>query len=137
MTSTMSTARQETTVGEGFALGCVAVGRESFNGPKMSIEFAFEHAWRSWPYGSRFPAVRGDIQRNRLIGIIDRSPRRRSSRLAGWASEWPFVPYIAEGWQVDEVAEVLSSDGGVPLEEWRQLAHSFLDHFDGAEEQSH
>jgi hypothetical protein len=56
----MTRARQETIVGEGFALGCVAVGRDSFNGQKMSIEFAFAHAWTRWPYSARFPAVRAD-----------------------------------------------------------------------------
>jgi hypothetical protein len=86
MTS-MSKARQETTVGQGFALGCLALGCDSFNGQKMSIEFAFEHAWRQWPYSSRFPAVREDIHRNSLIGIIDRSPGRRAPHLAEWAGE--------------------------------------------------
>jgi hypothetical protein len=131
----MTKARQETIVGEGFALGCVIVGRESFNGQKMSIEFAFEHAWRDWPFAARFPAVRADAQRNSLIGIIDRSPRRRSSCLAGWASEWPFTPYIEESWSPAEVADLLAHECGVPEKGWRELAQLFLDHLDRANAQ--
>jgi hypothetical protein len=132
----MTKARQETIVGEGFALGCVGVGRESFSGQKMSIEFAFEHAWTRWLYRARFPAIRADVQRNSLIGVIDRSPRRRSSRLAGWASEWPFAPYVDENWSPEEVADLLAGECGVPFEGWRQLAQMFLDHLDRAVAQS-
>jgi hypothetical protein len=122
--------RQETTVGQ-VALGFVVVGRESFNGQKMSIEFAFGRAWRQSSYSSRFPAVRADIERNSLLGIIDRSPGRRTSHLAGWAGQWAFLPYVAEGWEPEEVADVLAHDGGVSLEGWRQLAQAFLNHLDG------
>ena len=34
----LSKANQETAVGEGLALGCVALGVESFNAAKMTIE---------------------------------------------------------------------------------------------------
>jgi len=132
LSSTMTKARQETIVGEGFALGCVVVGRDSFNGQRMSIESAFEHAWRRWSYSARFPTVRADIQRNSLIGIIARSPRRRSSGLAGWASEWPLTPYVKESWTPADVADLLTDKCGVPFEGWRQLAQLFLDHLDRA-----
>lgn len=110
----MTKACQETIVGEGFALGCVGVGRDSFNGQKMSLQFAFEHAWKRWPHSARFPSVRADIQRKSLIGIIARSPRRRSPGLAGWASEWPFTPYVEEGWSPSEVADLLADECACP-----------------------
>lgn len=127
MTITMSKPVQQTAVGEGFALGCVALGCESFNDQKLSIELAFAHAWRRWPYSSRFPAVRGDD----IIGIIGKSPRRRSAHLSGWANEWPFEPYIADGWDAVDVADLLASEAEIPLAGWRDLAQTFFERLSG------
>jgi hypothetical protein len=123
----LSRANQETAVGEGLALGCVALGVESFNAAKMTIEFAFVRAWRDWSYRSHFPAVRADLRRNDLLRIISKSPRRRSAHLTGWASEWPFVPFISESWNIEDVAEMLEEQTEVPLRGWIDLAQPFLD----------
>jgi hypothetical protein len=129
----MSKAVQQTAVGEGLALGCIALQRESFNGQKTSIELAFRHAWRAWEHSGRFPAVRADNHRDDLLGIIRRSPRRRSAQLSGWATEWPFVPVLADGWEIDDVAELLASQTGVPLSGWESLARLFLERLDAFE----
>jgi len=40
----------------------------------------------------------------------------------------PFVPYVAESWTVEDVAEILrGSTGGVPLAGWVELAQALLD----------
>jgi hypothetical protein len=45
-------------------------------------------------------------------------------------SEWPFVPYIAEGWTVEDVAGVFEKHTDVSLTGWQDLARAFLDHLD-------
>jgi hypothetical protein len=71
-------------------------GRTSFNADKMTIEFAFSHAWRHWAYRSRFPAVHAGLDRNDLLGIIRKSPGRQGARLASWTSAWPFEAALAD-----------------------------------------
>jgi len=127
MPSAMTKAAQETAVGEGLALGLVALGVDSFNGSKMSVEFAFQRAWRNWPHRGRFPAVHADVALNDLLRIIGKSEGRRSAHLSGWAAQWPFVAYVREDWKVEEVGELLESSSGVALNAWIELARAFID----------
>lgn len=39
----------------GMALGVLAQGVEAVTSSKMALEFAFNHAWRSWPQAYQFP----------------------------------------------------------------------------------
>jgi hypothetical protein len=93
----------------------------------MDLEFAFRRVWRSWPYRSTFPTVRADVRRDDLLPILHKSERRRGLHVAGWASQWPFVPYIAEDWDVEEAGEILEDWTGVPLAAWVQLAQGLVD----------
>lgn len=127
MAITLSKAMQETAVGEGLALGCVALGVDAIGGSKIDLEFAFRHAWRAWPYRSTFPVVHADADRDDLLRILNKSEGRRSAHLSGWASQWPFVPYVAETWTVEDVAEILQSSTGVPFAGWIELARTFVD----------
>lgn len=127
MTTTLSKARQHIAVGEGLALGCLAVGVTEVMGEKMDIEFAFRHAWRRWPHARAFPAVHAGPQRDDLLHILDRSEGRRSAHLTGWSSSWPFVPYLAEHWSIEDTAEILAGSSGVPLAGWVDLARTFVD----------
>lgn len=120
-----SKARQHTVVGEGLALGCVAAGLSEFNEQKLSIQLSLEQAWRDWPYRDHFPAVHEGIDRNDLLGIIRRSPRRLGPHVAGWAGEWPFLPYVEEGLELSEAGDILQEQCGVPLAGWRALAEHF------------
>lgn len=127
MAMTLSKAMQETAVGEGLALGCVALGVDAIEGSKMDLELAFRHAWRAWPCRSTFPQVHADAERDDLLRILNKSEGRRSAHLSGWASQWPFVPYVAEAWTVEDVAEILQGSTGVPFAGWIELARSFVD----------
>ena len=109
-------------MGEGLALGCIALQIDVVEGSKMDFELSFRRAWRSWPYRSAFPVVRADVGRDDLLRIVGRSQRRRSAHLTGWTSQWPFVPYIAETWSVEEAGEILEGSTGVPLVGWVALA---------------
>lgn len=99
----------------------------------MNIEFAFQRAWRNWSYRSRFPAVHADVARDDLLRIIGKSEGRRSADLSGWASEWPFVPYLREDWKLGDVGELLESSAGVPLSAWVELARAFRDDLRGTQ----
>ncbi len=123
----MTKAAQETAVGEGLALGLVALDVGSFNGSKVSVEVAFQRAWRDWSHRARFPVVHTDVARNDLLRIIRKSGGRRSPQLSGWASQWPFVPYVHEDWELEGVGELLESSSGVPLTAWIELARAFID----------
>ncbi len=79
MAMTLSKATQETAVGEGLALGCVALEVDAVEGSKMDLEFAFRRAWRSWPYHSTFAVVRADVARDDLLRILGKSEGRRSA----------------------------------------------------------
>lgn len=114
-------------MGEGLALGCVTLEIAAIEGSKMDLEFAFRRAWREWPNRSTFPAVRADVTRDDLLRILGRSEGRRSAHLSGWTSQWPFVPYVAETWTVEDVAEILQSSTGVPLAGWVKLAQASID----------
>lgn len=133
MSVLLTKAAQETAVGEGLALGLVALHVGRFAGSKMSVEFAFQRAWRVWSYRSRFPAVHADVARNDLLRIIGKSKERRSAHLSGWASQWPFVPYLREDWELEEVGELLESSSSVPLGAWVELTRAFLDNLQGTQ----
>jgi hypothetical protein len=73
MPSAMTKAAQESVLGEGLALGLVALGVDSVNGSTMSVEFAFQRAWRDWTHCVIFPAVHAHLKRNDLLRIIGTS----------------------------------------------------------------
>jgi len=134
MAMTLSKARQETAIGEGLALGCVTLEVDAIQGSKMDLEFAFRRAWREWPYRSTFPAVYADVTRDDLLRSLGRSEGRRSAHLSGWTSQWPFVPYVAETWTVEDVADILQSSTALPLAGWVKLAQAFFDDLHGDRE---
>ncbi|WGJ88190.1 hypothetical protein [Gordonia sp. SMJS1] len=51
--------QQVKTVVIGLALGVLAQGVDAVTGSKMSLEFAFNHAWRRWTEADRFPSIKG------------------------------------------------------------------------------
>jgi len=60
-------------------------------------------------------------------GSSARARAGAARNLSGWASQWPFVPYVAETWTVDGVAEILQGSTGVPLAGWVELAQPLVD----------
>lgn len=118
-----SKAQQETIVGEGLALGLLAVGVDALTSRKQAVEFASGRAWRSWPHRSKFPQVRMDIARNDVLRIMRNSERRRGSVLAYWATggAW-YEPVQRADWSVEEDGAVLGENSGIPFAEWVSLA---------------
>ncbi|MBN9799255.1 hypothetical protein DMP15_18595 [Pseudonocardia sp. UM4_GMWB1] len=123
----LTKAQQETIVGEGLALGLLAVGVVAVTSGKQAVEFAFGRAWRSWTHRSKFPQVRMEIARNDVLRIMRDSERRRGSALAYWATggAW-YEPVQRADWSVEEDGEVLGENSGIPFAQWVALAEAIV-----------
>lgn len=122
----MSKAKQETAVGEGLAVGCLAIGVVSVTASKLTIELAFARAWQDWPSASLFPVVHTSLDRNDLPRILRASANRRSGGLAWWDCGREWVPVLADGYHAAEAGDALDGPTGVPLVDWAQLARDFV-----------
>jgi len=112
----------------GMALGVLAQGVEAVTSAKMSLEFAFNHAWRSWSEARRFPSISGFDPGN-LFWIGLGKSERRVGACAAWESGKWCVPYITyEGWTVDEALD-LHADADVTSEDWIELGRLFVEYF--------
>lgn len=133
----LTPARQRNAVSEGMALGLLMCGYDSLPFDKVSIDLAFDGAWRSWTYRSRFPQVNTDLTKGldgvwamtradadkRVVALyweLDGGTFRISARQSNWTPDNPD--------DLDFAAEMI--DGGVPLAGWEALAREFLDRFE-------
>lgn len=123
----LTKAQQETAVGEGLAVGCLALGITAVTSNKMAVEFAFIRAWREWAWALLFPVVHASHGRNDLLRILCASPRRRGAFVAEWSSEGTWVPLLRGGLNVDEAGDLLQGSTGVPPIGWTDLAQAFVD----------
>ena len=112
----------------GMALGVLAQGVDAVTSAKMSLEFAFNHAWRIWPEASHFPSIKGHDPGN-LFWIGLAKSERRSGACAAWDSGRWCAPYITyDGWTVEEALD-LHADADVTAEDWINLGRLFVGHF--------
>ncbi|MDQ0537726.1 hypothetical protein QF011_000256 [Curtobacterium flaccumfaciens] len=112
----------------GMALGVLAQGVEAVTSGKMALEFAFNHAWRSWPQTYQFPSIGGHDPGN-LFWIGMGKSERRQGVVAAWESGRWAAPYVAyPGWSVDEALD-LHADSEVSAEDWIQLGALFVEYF--------
>ncbi|MFI6029573.1 hypothetical protein [Amycolatopsis magusensis] len=131
-TSSGTPAHQQTCVGEGLALGCLALGVTEIPSESFRIRLAFQRAWRKWPLNHHFPQIRADLGRSDILTILRKSPRRRSP-LAAWARGRTLNPYLTGTVpSLDDAAEILAVSSGVALAAWMQLARDFTSDLDGA-----
>ncbi|MGC7100691.1 hypothetical protein ACPZ19_38960 [Amycolatopsis lurida] len=121
----MTPTRQQAAVGEGLALGCIALGVEQLRYDRFRVELAFRQAWRQWPSSSRFPQIRVDLGRSHIMPIVIKSPRRSGS-VAAWSRGRVLTPYltgVCDG--VEDAADILKVSCGVELVAWARLAREF------------
>lgn len=121
---TQSKAQQETTIGEGLAVGAAMLGIEGVEGSKPTLEFDFRSAWRSWSYASKFPAVQTGPNADNVFHILRRSSRRATPHLAAWSESWPYAPVILVDWPLPDVADAVDED--VPGDAWAELVGAWL-----------
>lgn len=123
----LTKAAQETAVGEGLAVGCLALGVVAVTAEKMAVEFAFRRAWSGWGWSPGFRAVNVSHERNDLLRILHASPRRRGSFIAEWSSGREHEPRLRGDWDLEASGAALEDTTGVPLDGWIELARYFVD----------
>jgi hypothetical protein len=125
--SNMTKAVQETTVGEGLAVGCLLQSVTAVIYSKLPVQSAFRHAWPRWEPRSRFPVVRGTVERTDIWRLLNAHDRRRGAWHATWerAGSW-LVPRVRDPWDVHEAAEAIAEHSGVGVSDWIELAETFI-----------
>ncbi|WP_219419991.1 hypothetical protein [Pseudonocardia nigra] len=123
----LSKAQQQKIVGEGLAVGVLALGVEALTSNKASVEFAFRRAWRDWSGRAQFPQVRAEASRCDIVGILHRSANRRGPVIAHWTSDGPeYVPALCFDWPVEEAGDAVTEELGVSYAQWVHLAEAFV-----------
>src|SRR4051812_527720 len=81
----LTPARQRNAVSEGMALGLLMCGHDSLSDNKLRLDLAFNGAWRSWTYRTRFPQVNTDLTRGREgVRIMTRADARKQVLVLYW-----------------------------------------------------
>lgn len=128
----LTPTRQHVLVGEGLAVGAVALGAESIRAQKMLVEFAFEHAWRTWNWVGEFSNVRVEKYSD-ITHILRESTRRRGPIVAEWGRRGDvFTPRLThDDWTPKEAAEAIRRPlgSGPDFADWCSLAAQFLGYF--------
>lgn len=131
----MSPARQRNAVSEGMGLGLVLSGHASIPFDKVSVDLAFEGAFRAWRYAERFPPVRTDLRQG-LDGarVMTRATKSKHVWALFWDASGRELQILARqpDWDPDDEDDVGYAlnmiDGDVPREGWVLLAEDFLTH---------
>ena len=128
----MTDTQQRNAVSEGMALGLLMCGRNELDQNKVTIDLAFQGAWRIWGYADRFPRVTTDLRQGLdPIYVITRATERKNVWNLYWeASGRTLSVYARPQWQeieidADEIAE--SVGGDIPSSGWKALASDLLD----------
>ncbi|MFJ2543034.1 hypothetical protein [Microbacterium sp. NPDC087589] len=109
----------------GVAIGVLAQGVTAVTSSKLTLEFAFNHAWRSWPQAYRFPSIGGHDPGNMFWIGMGKSEGRQVA-CAAWSEERWAVPYIRyDGWSVEDALEHHASPE-VSAEDWEELGRLFV-----------
>lgn len=126
-------ARQRNAVSEGMALGLILSGHSSIPFNKLSVDLAFEGAFRDWRYADRFPQVRTDL-RNGSDGVWVMTRATESKHV--WVLFWDtsgrelHISARQQDWDPNDDNDVEYAlnviDGDVPREGWISLAQDFL-----------
>ena len=113
--------RQQRVVGEGLAITCVDWGIAEVARSPGRLRGAFQRAWTSGPWPSRFPLVHDDLET-----ILDRSTRRTGEVMAVWYSGPESYRPALKRWALDRCRSRLVELTEIAYEEWVDLAELFL-----------
>jgi hypothetical protein len=121
---------QHKIVGEGLAVGLLALGVEAvtINGPV--VEAAFRNAWRSWAQRDRFPLVHVDAGRSDILSILQSSGRRKGVRVAEWSCAGEYRPLLRIASSVEWAGRRAGGPAGVTHGQWLALATVFAGRLD-------
>lgn len=112
----------------GMALGVLAQDVTAVTSNKMSFEFAFDHAWWTWPQATQFPSIAGHGPGNLFWLGVHRSEGRKAACAAWETGQWnsPYIRY--DSWSVDECLD-LHADTRASMQNWRELGRLFVAEF--------
>lgn len=126
----LSSARQESFVAQGLALGVLAAGVDELPGGKLDFEFALNHAWRGFNYVSTFPRVGHRGAADPYYALLSRSAGRKGPLVAAWEMGQRLTPYLwMEGWDLEESGEMLAEWSGVPWAAWKSLGADLVAYY--------
>lgn len=130
---TITPARQKNSVSQGVALGLLMCGYDAIGGNKVSVDLAFEGAWRIWPQRTTFPTVDNALSKygggTRLVTHADGAKHAWAFYWESSGPNYEFRTRITD-WSVDDPDDVEHAirllDGDVTAEQWRELAEAFI-----------
>ena len=113
-------------VGQGLALGVLAHNPAQMTASKMTVEFAFNHAWRRWGRASEFPSITGHDPGN-MIWLGMGKSERRAGAIAAWSRNRVLEPYVLyEGWSITECLDLVA-DERANAHDWMELGGLFVE----------
>lgn len=125
----ISASRQRNSVSQGFALGLLLNGYRSIGGNKLSIDMAFNSAWRRWPHRSLFPTVDSNVRRHMDgYSVIVHATEARHTFALFWEPSGDGYVIVArqDDWSADDPDDVDFAlrviDGGLTADAWKRLA---------------
>lgn len=124
----MSKDQQVKEVVEAVALAVLQLGVRAVTSNKMSLEFAFNHAWRRWGCTRLFPSIKGHDPGNQFWIGVGRSERRRGAFAAWETGAWA-QPYVKiASWTAEEALRAHASEE-ISYEDWMELGRLFVEYF--------
>ena len=124
-----SKVQQQTALGQGLAIACLALRVEAVPHNKLELESAFGWAWDEWQHRHKFPQIRADLERTDVLTILGKAEGRQGAFVATWTTDhrtW-FPQLRQDGWEWEELADVAGGQFDVDLDGWLSLAGPWLD----------
>jgi hypothetical protein len=121
-------AGQYKTVGEGLAVGLLALGVEAITINEWLVRRAFDRAWQKWAPRARFPAIRSGFENCDIVLILRGSARRKGPHVAVWGYEGEYTPKLCVDRTIDGAGDAVGWRAGVTYEEWVELGTGFVAH---------
>lgn len=121
----LNKAAQHKIVGEGLAVGLLALGVEAVTINRHLLESAFTHAWDGWTCGPMFPQVRAGSEHNDILSILRSSARRKGPQIANWSTEGEYSPRLRASSTLDQAGLAVGKPAGVAYRQWLELARAF------------
>ncbi|WP_329258767.1 hypothetical protein OG417_21370 [Actinoallomurus sp. NBC_01490] len=133
----LTPARQRNAVSEGMALGLLICGRASLSYDKLRLDLAFNGAWWSWAYRTRFRQVDTDLAKG-LDGVraMTRADADKRVAVLYWKQDGGTfrISTRQSDWTPDDPEDLAFAakmiDGNVPVTGWEEIARAFLTHFE-------
>ncbi|HTK64499.1 MAG TPA: DUF2795 domain-containing protein [Pseudonocardia sp.] len=126
----LNKAAQHKIVGEGLAVGLLALDVEAVTINRHLLESAFAHAWGGWTCSPVFPQVRAGAEHNDILAILRSSARRKGKQIANWSTEGEYSPRLRVSSTLDQAGLAVGKPAGIAYHQWLALARAFVSQLD-------